>query len=325
MDRPRRRSAAAIGLLAALAAGLGPAAGAPPIRALNWIAPSADPVRALATQPAECLAAPRDAAAAQKVEIGRAAFRTPVLLGGQAARAGLACESCHRGGRGNPDFRFPGVSGPPGTADVTQSVFSTHRGDGIANPVPIPDLGGSKAKLKVDQAPDSRALEGFIRGLVVEEFDGPEPSPAVLQGLAAYVRALQPAACPKAAREPVSVRRLMDDARRAIAAARTAMARGDRDTALLMLASARSRLGLIDERFAAAPRFAPLRARLRGASERLAEAQGQLRQGRPPPDAELVRWLADSRRLESGLVAAEPGSLFDAARLREAMKRRLPA
>ncbi|MGF7473737.1 hypothetical protein WFJ45_23635, partial [Salmonella enterica subsp. enterica serovar Minnesota] len=70
--------------------------------------------------------------------IGRAAFNSPLLLGGQAARAGLSCASCHRNGRGNPDFHFPGISGAPGTADVTASLLSSHRGDGQFNPKPIP-------------------------------------------------------------------------------------------------------------------------------------------------------------------------------------------
>lgn len=328
MDRPRRRPAGALGLAAAaivvgVAGGLALAADdAARIRALRWIAPDADPARAIASQPTECLQPPADPPQALRVEVGRAAFRTPLLLGGQAARAGLSCESCHRNGRDNPDFQFPGVSGPPGTADVTQSLFSSHRGDGIANPQPIPDLSGPKARLKVDQA-DGRALEGFIHGLVAEEFDGPEPAPAVLAGLAAYVRALDPAACPTTAREPVDVRRLMDDARRALAAARAEIAQGDRTTAILMLASARARLGLIDERLDGAP-LAPRRADLRAASARLAAAQEALRSGRDPPDRELARWLVDSRALEADLIAAEPASLFNPQRLQATAKRRLP-
>ena len=315
----------AAGALAAVAGVWGALAadGDPPIRALHWIAASADPVRAVATQPTECLHMPADPAEALKVEVGRAAFRTPVLLGGQAARASLTCETCHRDGRTNPDFHFPGISGAPGTADVTQSIFSSHRGDGIDNPKPIPDLSGSKAKLKVDQAPHGEALEGFIHGLVTEEFDGPEPSPATLQGLAAYVRALQPAACPQTARQPVDARLLMSDARRALAAARAEIAQGDRPTAVLMLAAARARLGLIDERLAG-PQFDALRSQLRAASAQLADAQDTLRQGQAPPDRDFTRWLADSRQLEAKLVAAEPGSLFNPKRLQAAAKRSLP-
>ena len=317
--------ASAAGAIAAVAGvwGAFAADGDPPVRALHWIAATADPVHAVATQPTECLRMPADPAEALKVEVGRAAFRTPVLLGGQAARASLTCETCHRDGRTNPDFDFPGISGAPGTADVTQSIFSSHRGDGVDNPKPIPDLSGPKAKLTVDQAPDAHALESFIHGLITEEFDGPEPSPATLQGVAAYVRALQPAACPKASRQPVDARLLMSDTRRALAAARAEIAQGDRPTAVLMLAAARARLGLIDERLAG-PQFDPLRSQLRAASARLTAAQDALRQGQDPPDRELAQWLADSRLLEPKLVAAEPSSLFNPKRLQAAAKRRLP-
>ena len=133
---------------------------------MRWVPADADPQRAFATAPAECLRPPRERAAALSVEVGRAAFGTPVLLGGQAARAGLSCESCHRAGRGNPDFQFPGASGAPGTADVTLSLFSSHRGNGVHDPKAIPDLSGPRDRLKV--APGD--LPKFIRGLIVEEF-----------------------------------------------------------------------------------------------------------------------------------------------------------
>jgi hypothetical protein len=296
----------------------------PPIRALHWVAKGADPVHAVATQPTECLNLPDDPARRLKVEVGRAAFRTPVLLGGQAARASLACETCHRDGRANPDFQFPGVSGAPGTADVTDALFSSHRGDMVDDPKPIPDLSGPKARLTVDQNREHRALETFIHGLITEEFDGPEPAPAVLDGLAAYVRALDPSACPGEPQEAVDAHLLMSDARRAIAAARGEIALGDRPTAVLMLAAARARLGLVDERLEGGADFASLRARLRAASAELAQAQETLRQGADPPDQLFDGWLARSRPLETALVAAEPASLFDPDRLRAAARRRLP-
>lgn len=285
---------------------------------MAWIAPGADAAAVFASEPAECLRTPADPALARSVEVGRAAFRTPLLLGGQAARAGLTCESCHRSGRDNPDFRFPGVSGEPGTADVTSSLFSSHRGNGVHDPAPIPDLSGPRAMLKV--AP--HALEGFIRGLVVEEFDGPEPPPAVLKGLADYIRALSPDACGAPARIPARPAALMEDARRAVAAGEAALSRGDRPTALLMIAAARGRLGLIDERYAGLP---PERARLRTADAELAALQAAVRAGRPHAAAGLKRWRTGSHALEAALAAREPASLFAPERLREATKRRLPA
>lgn len=290
---------------------------AQPLQALHWVAPDADPVALFASEPTECLARPADPAAAQAVEVGRAAFRTPLLLGGQAARVGLTCESCHRAGRGNPQFLFPGASGAPGTADVTLSLFSSHRGNAVHDPRPIPDLSGPRDRLKVP----AHELPAFIRGLIVEEFDGREPPPAVLAGLAAYVGALTPAACPAAPHQPLRPAALMDDARRALAAADHAIATDDRPTAVLMIAAARARLGLIDERYRALP--AEL-ARLRAADAQLAALQQAVREDRPDARATLAAWTRNARKLEAALAAREARSLFNPDRLRAAANRRLP-
>jgi hypothetical protein len=274
-------------------------------------------VAAFASQPTECLARPADPAEAQAVEVGRAAFRTPILLGGQAARVGLTCESCHRAGRGNADFLFPGASGGPGTADVTLSLFSSRRGNGEHDPRPIPDLSGPRTALKVE----GEALRPFIRGLVVEEFDGREPPPAVLDGLAAYVRALKPEACPAQAREPITPAVLIDDANRALSAAAVAVAGGDGPTAVLMIAAARARLGLIDERYRTMPTQV---ARLRAADRRLAALQQAVRDGRLDTPRVLARWTAESQALAAGLSAHQARSLFDPERLKAAANRRLP-
>jgi len=314
LGRRRPRALAAVLALAGFAAAQ---AADVPLRAQLWLAPRADAVRALTTAPPECLSPAPDPQTRLAVEIGRAAFRTPTVLGGQAARAGLACETCHRSGRGNRDFLFPGISGAPGTADVTSSLFSSHRGDGIDDPVPIPDLSGPRAGLKV--APDR--LSPFIHGLVTEEFDGPEPPAAVLAGLAAYVRALSPAACPRALADPVSVASLMSDARRALAAAEALAAQGDRPAALVMVAAARARLFLIDERYAALPRE---RRALRAADTRLAAIAQALREDRPDARADLARWSADSGKLQAVLTRREARSLFDPNHLAAVLRRRLP-
>ena len=324
MDRRRPRSASVGLALWAAAGALALAAEADaPIRAMRWAARTVDPVATFERAPTECLETPADPAEALKVEVGRAAFRTPILLGGQAARAGVACETCHKAGRSNPDFLFPGVSGAPGTADVTDSLFSTHRGDDVMDPKPIPDLSGPKGRLKIAQDPAAHRLEPFIHGLITEEFDGPEPPKAVLEGVAEYVRHLGPAACPAASTEAVTPGYFMADARRALAAAEGEIAAGDAPAAIVMIASARTRLGLIDERYPG-PQFAGLRAELRAADQRLADAQAALRERRTDVAAALRRWVADSQPLEARLAAAAGASLFDPARLTQAARRRLP-
>jgi len=183
-----RKGAAVLGVIAAAAllAAAGPDLSV--IHAARWLAPGADRARALGSIATECLGMPADAEGAYRVEVGRAAFKSPLLLGGQAARAGLACDSCHQDGRNNPDFFFPGVSGAPGTA-TRAALLSSHPADGIDHPKPIPNLSGPKSGLKVSQDVKAAALEPFVHGLVTSEFDGAEPPPAVIKGLAAYVRA----------------------------------------------------------------------------------------------------------------------------------------
>jgi hypothetical protein len=275
-----------------------------PLREARWLAPQAL-YEGLSQQPGECFAPPRDPATRRSAEIGRVAFRTPLLLGGQAARAGLSCASCHRNGRGNPDFLFPGLSGSPGTADVTASLMSSHRGDGRFNPKPIPDLGGPREALKVPQDPAGRKLETFIHGLVAEEFDGPEPSPTVLDGLAAYVRALRPEACRR--REVrVTLASRLALVEQAVELASTEQG----ETRRLLLAAARSQLGAIDERFAIAG-GEPARAVLRDADRTLAA----LRSGQD----DVRRWRRHWPAWKQRLLSRERRSLFDPKRLRAAL------
>lgn len=169
------------------------------IQALDWISASADPVEHLSRQPVACLASAGDPATRR----GELLFNSPLLLGGQAAKAGLSCASCHRNGRGNPEFVFTGISGAPGTADVTNGLFSKIRADGVFNPVPIPDLASAEGRSQVDRD-QSGELETFLSAQIIEEFSGVAPSKSVVTDLSAYIRALDEAACDPAASAPQS-------------------------------------------------------------------------------------------------------------------------
>ncbi len=315
MDRARRRSRfliAAAGfalVLGAARAGIS----APPLRAVRWLAPGADAARILTRGPVECLKVPADPEAAYRVEVGRAAFRDPLLLGGQAARAGVACETCHRNGRTNPDFDFPGVSGAPGMADVTSFVFSSHRGDRTFDPRPIPDLGGPKASLKVSQARDSPSLKTFIRGLVTEEFDGAPPPEAVLDALVAYVRTMSPAACRGSGLEPQTAGNAIADVRRAVTAAQDALAHHDPETAKVMIQAARTGLGDLAERYGS-PALAPERRLLADAALDLARIGG------PYAPARLATWIARSSAWEVPILHHQAGSLYNPLRLAAALR-----
>jgi hypothetical protein len=275
-----------------------------PIREARWLQ-SPNVLADLTTLPPECVAWPADKQQRHMVEVGRALFRSPLILGGQAARAGLSCASCHRNGRTNPHFHFPGISGEPGTADVTASLMSEHRGDDIFNPKPIPDLGSDPTKLKVKGTPK---LQAFIHGLITQEFDGPEPSPAAMDSIVAYVRALGPAACKDRTDVPITLSLKLAEVDSAVALAGKSYAANDPATGRSLLAAARSTLGSIDERF-----------QLMG----LETARSQLRDA----DAELFKlqeagaagpwqsWKRNWPRRKRTLRAVERQSLFNPAEL----------
>ncbi len=307
MDQRRTVAAFAVALVLALAAGIAGAASpsAPPLREMRWTDPGlsrAEVVRALTTEPAECLLAPEDSAAEARIAIGRAVFHAPLLLGGQAARAGVSCASCHRAGRGNPAFVFPGVSGAPGTADVTSSLFSSRRGDGVFNPKPIPDL--VVAPVTVDRNPAKPDLRRFIHGQIVEEFDGLEPPAAVLEGIAAYVTASRGQCGDDVAR---TATREAEATRAAVRAAQQLLAVPDQPAAHLLIAAARSALGRLDERYTG----------VSGMGRRLTVRDGELRQAQAlamsdpaAAFAALNRWMQRFDKDAEAMIAAQDHSLY---------------
>ena len=166
----------------------------PNLRAASWIALD-HWLEALSTEPVVArevlFKAAIDAGMASSAEgpedlrsdllTGEFLFKAPLLLGGQAAKAGLSCHSCHVNGRGNPHFQFAAISGEPGTADTTHSFFSKSLGNQVFDPVAIPDLTQAG---KVDHDPASGDLEGFITTIVVEEFSGSAEMSEVIGPLA---------------------------------------------------------------------------------------------------------------------------------------------
>jgi hypothetical protein len=314
VDRQGAALAARVLALGASAFLLAAAANLPPLKAARWLAPQTDFKVALGTLPTECVTLPKGRDARWRVEVGRAAFRSTVLFGGQAGRAGLSCNACHVNGRTNPDFQFPGLSGAPGTADITSFLMSPKRGKDEHHFKPIPNLSGPKTALRIDQDPRKPDLEGFIHGIVTEEFDGREPPPAVMDGLASYVRALSPGACPKPERIAQSPRDRLEDIRRALRAADGALLRRDAKTADVMVESARSQLGLIYERYPGDGLERP-RAELKAADLALASLRDQIDRGDRQAHVRIAEWIASSSGLEKTLVREQSRSLFNPQRL----------
>jgi hypothetical protein len=312
MGRGQGRARALIAAAALLLCGGASPTGLP-LREARWLQ-SSDLLADLALQPTECRSRYADPALERSAEIGRIAFGAPLLLGGQAARAGLSCSSCHRNGHTNPHFHFPGISGEPGTADVTASLMSSHRGDGIFNPKPIPDLAGDPTKLKISHDPKKDDLKRFIHGLITQEFDGPEPPAAVLDGLVAYVRSLSLSACKAPPTEPVHLSSMLDDVDAAVRLGEQSYLAGDEATTRVLIAAARSMLGKIDERFEVAG------AQKSRALLRQADADLKTIELGDPVSPQVFRdWQARWRDRVRELRAAEGKSLFSDVMLRRAL------
>jgi hypothetical protein len=278
------------------------------LETLRWTTPGAE-LEVLSSQPSACLS--HDPQEGPMVQAGQALFNTPSLLGGQAAKAGLSCASCHVNGRDNPHFLLSGVSDGPGTADVTNSFFSAARGNGKFDPVPIPDLA---APGKVARDPEAKALAPFIRTLIVEEFAGHEPTPATLEALATYVRAIQ--TCPGG--DSRQVPRTLEDQlgliQAAVLGAVEMVGRGDRPTARALIAAARHQLGLVSERYAG-PGLKRERAALLEASRQLQEMADT-----PATPEKFAKAVADwsmhfDKNVGERLVRKEKQSLYNPDKL----------
>lgn len=284
------------------------------LRALRWIAPGADIVRALTSEPVSCRVPLESTGSVTvlknnfkytNIDVGRIAFESPALLGGAAGRMGLSCASCHINGRGNPDFFLEGVSGAAGTADVTNSLFSKSRGNGAFDPTPIPDLAardGMQMKIRKGEA-----FLAKTHGLIVEEFDGQEPPEQMLYDVIAYMDGLAMCADPEA-RQPLSAQTDMETATTAFWIAWGLAPDGRR----IMARAARERLERLHERFIGADQ-ADVRAALLEASRAIGAWM-------EAPDAAGEKIVTDALVLAAERVKREQGrSLYEPEVLRAAL------
>ena len=286
------------------------------LRALRWIAPGADIVRALTTEPVSCRVALESTGSVtvlknnvsyKNIDVGRIAFESPALLGGAAGRMGLSCASCHVNGRDNPDFFIDGVSGAPGTADVTNSLFSKSRGNGAFDPTPIPDLAARDGKQM--QVRKGEAFLAKTHGLIVEEFDGQEPPQQMLYDVIAYMDGLTLCA-DRDARQALTAQTDMETATTAFWIAWGLAPEGRR----IMARAARERLERLHERFIAAGQ-ADVRDALLTASRAIGAWMDA-------PDAAGEAAVVEALAVAARLVTREQGrSLYAPEVLRAALAR----
>jgi cytochrome c peroxidase len=122
------------------------------------------------------------------VNLGNLAFSSPSILGGVARQAGVSCETCHVNGAGNAKLFMPKMSTRPGTFDTTGPLFNPKADNFVLDPVTIPSLRGARYLAPYGHDGRMASLRDFVHNVIVNEFAGPEPSPAILDALVAYIQ-----------------------------------------------------------------------------------------------------------------------------------------
>jgi cytochrome c peroxidase len=122
------------------------------------------------------------------INLGDLAFSSPGLFGGPARRAGLSCASCHVNGASNARLFVPGMSTHPGNFDTTGGFFNPRADDGVLDPLTIPSLRGARYLAPYGHDGRIASLREFIRNVIVNEFAGPEPSPAIADAMVTYLQ-----------------------------------------------------------------------------------------------------------------------------------------
>ena len=121
------------------------------------------------------------------IALGDMAFDSPYIFGEPARSLEISCNTCHNKSITNPGFFIPGLSSRAGGMDVSNSFFAPHANNGHFDPLDIPDLRGIRFTAPYGRNGRFGSLREFVRNVIVNEFNGPEPEPAVLDAMIAYM------------------------------------------------------------------------------------------------------------------------------------------
>jgi cytochrome c peroxidase len=121
------------------------------------------------------------------IALGDMAFDSSYIFGEPAASLQISCNTCHNKSITNPGFVVPGISKRPGGMDVSNSFFAPHANNGHFDPLDIPDLRGIRFTAPYGRNGRFGSLREFVRNVIVNEFNGPEPDPTLLDGIIAYM------------------------------------------------------------------------------------------------------------------------------------------
>lgn len=121
------------------------------------------------------------------IALGDMAFDSAYLFGEPMQSLELSCNNCHNKSITNPNLFIPGLSSRPGNFDVSNSYLAPHANNGVFDPLDIPDLRGIRFTAPYGRNGRFASLREFVRNGIVNEFNGPEPDPVVLDGIIAYM------------------------------------------------------------------------------------------------------------------------------------------
>ncbi|HYM32329.1 MAG TPA: cytochrome c peroxidase [Candidatus Cybelea sp.] len=183
--------AAALAIAAALA-GSG-AQGQSILDQSEWLPKGSELGTASLTRPRQVLRTERTGGSPSFLaQLGELVFRAPDMLGGNARKAGISCDTCHSGGAKNTRFFIPGLSSKHGTVDVTHRLWNQAADDGLDNPLSIPSLRGVGTRGVFGFRGEFTSLREFTRKVIMQEFAGDEPPPILLDALIVYEDELAP-------------------------------------------------------------------------------------------------------------------------------------
>jgi cytochrome c peroxidase len=122
------------------------------------------------------------------INLGDLAFSSPAILGGVARQAGISCSTCHVNGASNPKLFVPHLSTRPGNFDTTGHLFNPKADNSVLDPVRVPSLRGARYLAPYGNDGRTASLREFIHNVIVNEFAGPEPPPAILDAMVTYIQ-----------------------------------------------------------------------------------------------------------------------------------------
>ncbi len=121
------------------------------------------------------------------VAFGDMLFDSPEIFGSPAKDLKLSCATCHNRSDVNQRFFIPGISPHPGAVDVDGSFFNARFNDFRSDPIDIPSLRGLRFTAPYGRDGRFASLRDFTRNVIVNEFNGEEPSPMILDALVVYM------------------------------------------------------------------------------------------------------------------------------------------